>query len=159
MEINGWFSVLRSNAFNISLSNTKLHTLAIEHKPSRLKPSFGLVKVNKYPEISLNYLKVFDIIVQWVSICLIVFSKMLEQDQTFLIINQEGRSTLTKIKQDPQMLLILSFEKYTIVNEILNAFDSGFRRQSHVYSREYLMKTLHRSSSLALVKYKLIIIQ
>ena len=71
----------------------------------------------------------FDIIVQWVSICLIVFSKMLEQDQTFLIINQEGRSTLTKIKQDPQMLLILSFEKYTIVNEILNAFDSGFRRQ------------------------------
>ena len=63
----------------------------------------------------------FDIIVQWVSICLIVFSKMLEQDQTSLIINQEGRSTLTKIKQDPQMLLILSFEKYTIVNEILNA--------------------------------------
>ena len=105
MEINGWFSVLRSNAFNISLSNTELHTLAIEHKPSRPKPSFGLVKVNKYPEISLNYLKVFDIIVQWVSICLIVFSKMLEQDQTFLIINQEGRSTLTKIKQDPQMLL------------------------------------------------------
>ena len=140
------------------MSNTELHTLAIEHKPSRPKPSFGLVKVNKYPEISLNYLKVFDIIVQWVSICLIVFSKMLEQDQTSLIINQEGRSTLTKIKQDPQML-ILSLEKYTIVNEILNAFDSGFRRQSHVYSREYLMKTLHRSSSLALVKYKLIIIQ
>ena len=63
----------------------------------------------------------FDIIVQWVSICLIVFSKMLEQDRTSLIINQEGRSTLTKIKQDPQMPLILSFEKYTIVNEILNA--------------------------------------
>ena len=69
---------------------------------------------------------------------------MLEKDQTSLIINQEGRSTLTKIKHNPQMLLILSFEKYTIVNEILNAFDLGFRRQNHVYSREYLMKTLHR---------------